>query len=54
MKNTRKQRRENARKNNEVFTPQYNGNKPVTYAEFYGVGYERFDNKFVKVSELLR
>lgn len=51
---TRKQRRQNARNSNEEFTPQYNGNAPVTYAEFHGVGYERFDSKYVKVSEVAK
>ncbi|SER88078.1 hypothetical protein [Psychrobacillus sp. OK032] len=49
---TRKQRRQIARDNNEVFSPQYNGNAPVTYAEFHGVGNERFNNKYVTIAEV--
>ena len=48
----RRERRELARKNGEEFKPQYNGNSPVTYEEFHGVGYERFNNKFVTIKEV--
>ena len=44
---TRKQRRLEARQNGVKFVPEYNGNSPSTYKEHYGVGNERFNNKFV-------
>lgn len=51
-KQTRRQRREEARNNKEVFAPLYNGKEPVSYEEFYGVGNERFNNKFVTIKEV--
>lgn len=45
---SRKQRREYARLNNIKFEPIYNDNSPISYNERYGVGIERFSNKFVK------
>lgn len=48
MKN-RKERREEAKKKGTAFVPQYNGKGPQTYEEYYGVGYERFNNKFVTI-----
>lgn len=65
---TCKQRRINARKDGVAFEPQYNtiirygengkqsvvGGAPIPYEEAYFVGYERFDNKFVKVSALTK
>ena len=47
----RRERREEARKNKTKFEPQYNGNAPKSYEEFYGVGYERYNNKFVTIKE---
>jgi hypothetical protein len=51
MKLSRRERRAEARKNKTEFIPQYNGKAPQTYKEYYGVGYERFNNKFVTVAE---
>lgn len=48
---TRRERRELARKNKVAFEPQYNGRKLQTHEEFFGVGYERFNSKYVTVSE---
>jgi hypothetical protein len=45
----RRERRELARKNKTEFVPQYNGRVPKTYEEFYGKGYERFNNKYVTI-----
>ncbi len=47
----RRERREEARKNKTKFEPIYNGKPPQTYEEFHGVGYERFNNKFVTIRE---
>lgn len=49
---SRKQRRQEARDNNTDFAPQYNGRTPVTYEDMYGVGNERFNNKFVTIKEV--
>jgi hypothetical protein len=49
---SRKERRQSARDNKETFLPQYNGSKPQTFEEFNGVGYERFNNKFVTIKEV--
>jgi hypothetical protein len=46
---SRKQRREEARKNDTEFKPVYNGTGVRTFTEVYGLGYERFNNKFVKI-----
>jgi hypothetical protein len=46
---SRKERRQVARKNKVVFAPQYNGAKLMTYEEFHGVGYERFNSKHVTI-----
>lgn len=62
---SRKERRAEAKENGTVFEPQYKtatyknnkgeeivlGGKPKTYEEAYGVGYERFNNKFVTIKE---
>jgi hypothetical protein len=45
----RKQRREQAKKENVDFKPQYNGKGVKTFTEVFGLGYERFNNKFVKI-----
>ncbi|MDQ0174428.1 hypothetical protein [Bacillus chungangensis] len=50
---SRRERRQEARKNGAKFVPQYNGKKPKTYKEAFGVGYERFDGKYVKVTEVI-
>jgi hypothetical protein len=48
---SRRERRAEARRFGLDFQPQYaKGNGPMTYLQAYGVGYERFDTKFVKVS----
>ncbi|MBS4198584.1 hypothetical protein KHA93_02835 [Bacillus sp. FJAT-49732] len=52
MLKSRKERRDEARKNKEQFIPQYNGASPKSYEEYYGVGYEIFNNKFVKIKEV--
>ena len=44
---TRQQRKLEAKLNGVKFEPQYNGNSPTSYDEHYGVGKERFNNKFV-------
>lgn len=49
---SRKARRQEARDNNTTFEPQYNGTQVKTYEEFHGVGYERFNNKFVTIREV--
>jgi hypothetical protein len=46
---SRKQRREEAHKNDTEFKPTYNGTGVRTFTEVYGLGYERFNNKFVKI-----
>lgn len=57
----RRLRRADAKKSGTPFQPQYNenkrtgrGGKPKTYKEMFGVGYERFDDKFTKISEVVR
>jgi hypothetical protein len=47
---TRRERREEARKNKTAFVPQYNG-QVRTYEEAFGKGYERFNSKFVTIKE---
>jgi hypothetical protein len=37
------------RRQQDDFQPQYNGNKPKTFSNMFGIGYERFNNKFVKI-----
>lgn len=49
---SRRERRQEARDNGVTFEPQYNGKSPITYEEFKGVGYERFNNKFVTIKEV--
>lgn len=46
---SRRERRQEARKNKVAFAPQYNGAKLMTYEEFYGVGYVRFNSKTVTI-----
>lgn len=46
---SRRERRKLARLNNKAFVPQYNGSEPKTYKEMFGIGYERFNDKFTKV-----
>lgn len=61
----RRQRRQESREQGVPFEPQYNsgikfgtfgkeikvGGKPKSHEEMFGVGYERFDDKHVKVSD---
>lgn len=51
MFKSRKERRKEAKENKGKFTPMYNGGSPKTHEEYYGVGYERFNNKFVTIKE---
>lgn len=48
----RKERKKRARENKQTFDPQYNGQQPKTYEEFYGVGNERFNNKFITIKDV--
>ncbi|WGT39700.1 hypothetical protein QH639_02565 [Lysinibacillus sp. 1 U-2021] len=45
---SRKQRKLEAKQNGTPFVPQYNGNGVLSYEEYYSVGNERFNNKFVQ------
>lgn len=45
---SRKVRRQLAREMKTTFQPLYNGIVPQTYKETYGIGRERFSNKFVQ------
>lgn len=47
MMKSRKQRKLEAKQNNKVFVPQYNGTGVLTFEDYYGLGSERFNNKFV-------
>ena len=54
----RRQRRLEARLIGVPFEPHYNknevtgkGGQPKTYEEMFGIGYERFDDKYVIVSD---
>lgn len=62
---SRRERRAEARQNGTEFVPQYNsssrvengvtiptGGTPKTHEEKFGVGYERFNNKFVTIKEV--
>ncbi|KOS60376.1 hypothetical protein FJQ98_15805 [Lysinibacillus agricola] len=48
MMKSRKERKLEAKQNGVQFVPQYNGNGAVSFEDFYGLGNERFNNKFVK------
>lgn len=52
MKQSRRERRAEAKRYGLTFEPQYNGqgNEPVTHLQAKGVGYERFDSRYVTVS----
>ncbi len=52
MKKNRRERRQEARENKVPFEPQYNGGGVKSHEEWYGVGYERFNNKFVTIMEV--
>lgn len=45
---SRKQRKLEAKQAGVTFVPQYNGKGVITYQDFYDVGTERFNNKFVQ------
>lgn len=51
---SRKERRAKARKEKTAFEPQYNNSQAntVTYEEFHGVGYERFNSKHVIIKKI--
>lgn len=63
---SRRERRLEAKENGLQFEPQYKsgiresltgekvtvGGEPKTHEEAYGVGYERFNNKFVTIKEV--
>ena len=48
MMKSRKERKLEAKQNGVSFTPQYNGSGVVSFEDYYGLGIERFNNKFVK------
>jgi len=48
MMKSRKQRKLEAKQNGVSFVPQYNGSAVVSFEDYYGLGIERFNNKFVK------
>lgn len=50
---SRRERRLEAKKNGVPFEPLYNGGKPKSHEEMYGVGYERFNNSFVTIKEVV-
>jgi len=45
---SRKERKLEAKQNGVKFVPQYNGTGVVSFEDYYGVGNERFNNKFVQ------
>lgn len=47
----RKERKLEAKQNGVPFIPQYNGNGVLSYEDYYGVGSERFNNKFVQFNK---
>lgn len=64
---SRRERRAEARKNGVPFEPVYSsgtrllkqdekeitvGGKPKSYEEMFGVGYERFNNKYITIKEV--
>ncbi|MGE7840609.1 hypothetical protein ACQKNX_07450 [Lysinibacillus sp. NPDC093712] len=46
MKKSRKQRKLEAKQNGVPFVPQYNGTGVQSYEDYFGVGNERYNNKF--------
>lgn len=48
MMKSRKERKLQAKQNGVPFVPQYNGNGVLSFEDYYGVGNERFNNKFVQ------
>ncbi|WP_432352686.1 hypothetical protein [Sporosarcina sp. A2] len=52
MTKTRKQRRLEARENKTLFVPNYGfAGALKSFKEYYGVGYERFNTKYVTIRE---
>lgn len=51
MMKSRKERKLEAKQNGVLFTPQYNGSGVASFEDFYGLGIERFNNKYVKFNE---
>lgn len=49
---SRKQRKLEARQEGLKFVPQYNSKGVVSHDDFYGVGNERFNNKFVQFNKV--
>lgn len=47
----RRERRKEARENKVPFEPQYNGKFPQSHEDMHGVGYERFNSKYVTIKE---
>lgn len=45
---SRKERKLEAKQNGVPFAPQYNGTGVVSFEEYYGLGNNRFNNKFVQ------
>lgn len=52
MKLKRKHLRNLAKKTKQPFSPNYNGTSVKTFEEYYGVGYERFNNKYVTIKQI--
>lgn len=48
---SRKERKLEAKQTGISFVPQYNGNGVVSYEDYYDVGNERFNNKFVQFNK---
>lgn len=48
MMKSRKERKLEAKQNGVPFAPQYKGNGVVSFKDYFGLGIERFNNKFVK------
>lgn len=48
---SRKERKLEAKQTGVSFVPQYNGNGVVSYEDYYDVGNERFNNKFVRFNK---
>lgn len=48
MMKSRKERKLEAKQHGVAFVPQYNGTGVLSFEDYYGVGNERFNNKFVQ------
>lgn len=51
---SRKERKLEAKQNGVPFVPQYNGNGVISSEDFYGLGAERFNNKFVRFDKKVK